>query len=166
MRYIIEDTSFLVSAINPADSFHDQALELMRMMIDHDITYIFPDVVMHETTFILMKGGMNDGFIREKINSLTMLPKVIIHHNDALTSVRYMSKQYNFLVNHNRNGVSKVTKTNDYIISCNALDYNAIVITGDKQIVSCLHSNDVGCLDYTSPRASADLFSMIGSGHI
>jgi predicted nucleic acid-binding protein len=164
--FIIEDTSFLVSIIDPQDIFHKQALECLEILLKYKLTYVYPDIVLNEAAFIMMKSKLESRFIRKRITSLTLMPRVIIHNNDALTSIRYTSGRYNFLTKDNSTTAKHITKTNDYIISCNAIDYNAVVITGDKQIVNCLQNNGIACLDYTSPRASVDLSNMIGNSHI
>src|SRR3989344_2386254 len=137
-RYIVEDSSYLLSVFNPDDRFHNEALETLGIITRFpNITLVFPEIVIHETSFSLMKLCLPPELIRGKINDLSMLPKVIIFDMNPFTSLRYISRYYNKLTlsQSQRN----ITKTNDYLIGCAAIDFNASVISSDLQMIDTLN---------------------------
>lgn len=79
-KYVIEDASFIVSVLNPLDRFHKDAIETLKIIgkATYSVTYVLPEIALCETIFTLMKNGVHPEKIRNGINKLTMLPKVII----------------------------------------------------------------------------------------
>ena len=147
-RYIVEDSSFLLSVLNPDDRFHDESLQTLEILTKFsNITLVFPEIVIHETSFSLMKLGLPPELIRGKINDLSMLPKVIIFDMNPFTSLRYISRYYNELtLGQNRRNI---TKTNDYLIGCAAIDFHAAVISSDTQMIEALNSFQIECFDFS-----------------
>lgn len=147
-RYIVEDSSFLLSVLYSSDRFHDEGLEALGILsLFPDITLVFPEIVIHETSFMLMKLGIDPQLIREKVNDLSMLPKVIIFDMNPFTSLRYISRYYNELtLGQNRRCI---TKTNDYLIGCAAIDFHAAVISSDAQMIDTLNSFQIECFDFS-----------------
>lgn len=146
--HVIEDTNFLVSVIDHGDKFRLQAELFLKLMLKHDIVYVFPEIVIKEACVVLMKAGYSNRYVRSRINNLSMIPKVIIQDNDILTTLRYTSKKYNQLFRRKTYGIRKITSTNDYIIACNAIDYNAIFIGGDSQVLSSLSAHGINCFNF------------------
>ena len=62
-----------------------------------------------------------------------MLPRVIIHNTGTMTTLRYCSRYYNDLTKNSKG--REITKTHDYLIACSAVDYNGILLGGDKQML-------------------------------
>jgi predicted nucleic acid-binding protein len=119
---VIEDTNFLVSALKTTDSFHKDAVETLKILTPSDIQYVYPQVVINETVFVLLRNGYPSDRIRERINNLSMLPKVIIQDTGILTLLRYASRYYNSIPISNDRGIESINGANDFIIACTALD--------------------------------------------
>lgn len=139
---VIEDANFLVSVLNTNDIFHQEAVDCKQNLLKCNLVFIYPDIVLKETIFTLLKAGFSIDLVRARINRLSMIPKVILQMNDILSILRFMSDNYNFLTK-SLNGHKTITKTNDYIIACNALDYNAKVISGDTQLLGSLNDHRI-----------------------
>ena len=147
-RYIVEDSSFLLSVLNPNDSLHNEAIETLEILSKFsNITLVFPEIVIHETSFTLMRLGVSPELIREKINELSMLRKVIIFDMNPFTSLRYISRYYNELTLAQRK--RNITKTNDYLIGCSAIDFHAAVISSDSQMIEALNSFQIECFNFS-----------------
>lgn len=148
MDYLIEDSSFLLSFLNPKDPFHNEALETYKILNNlNTVTLVFPEIVLSETSFTLMRIGTDPEKIRNIINKISMLPKVIIFNCDPLTSLRYVSRYYNKLT-LSKNSRS-ITKTNDYLIACATIDFDAKVISSDKQMLETLSLLCVKCFNFS-----------------
>lgn len=146
--YIIEDTSFIVSVINSLDELHTEAFETLDILnsLDKPI-YVFPSIVIAETVVTLVKSGIHPDTVREKINYLSMLRRVIIQSTDPITVLRYCSRYYNHLIDSNP---SSIIRTNDYCIACAAIDYSAPVIASDKKMIRNLQRCHIPCYDFSS----------------
>ena len=148
MDYLVEDSSFLLSLLNPKDPFHSAAILTLQILRDiSSLTLVFPEIVIYETSFVLMRNGIAPEIIRTKINNLSMIPKVIIFNSDPLTALRYISRHYNQLTlsQNSRN----ITKTNDYLIACAAKDFDAIVLSSDNQMIETLNNLGVKCYNFS-----------------
>lgn len=142
-HYVVEDASFLISVLNPNDSLHPDAIKILKILnkSKNSITFVLPEIAVCETVFTLMKMGIDPGIIRQRINDLSMLPKVIIINNDIMTILRYASRFYNSLTLLKQ--PASITKTHDYIIACTCKDFNGILLTGDDQIIRTFSSQGV-----------------------
>lgn len=67
---VIEDTNFLVSALKATDVFHSDAIKTLRFLTPFEIQYVYPQVVVNETIFVLLRSGYSSNRIRERINNL------------------------------------------------------------------------------------------------
>ena len=150
MSVYLTDANFLVALINPSDKFHLSATNLYNELVNHNPNIVIPDIVLKETMFALTKAGLNIQDVLSKVTRFTMRPSVIIAGVDSLSMLRFCSESYNHLVLADRNKSPIITKTNDYLIACTALDHNATVISNDNQMVKCLTANGVSCLNFVA----------------
>jgi len=147
--FIIEDTNFLVSVLKSSDKYHNEAVETLELLMAEDITYVYPQIVLNETIFVLLRNGYSSEIIRKRINKLSMIPKVIIQNTDVLTTLRYNSRYYNSVpVSSNTEDIS-INGANDFIVACLALDYSALLISNDQRLLKSMSRANAICLDFT-----------------
>jgi predicted nucleic acid-binding protein len=146
---VIEDTNFLVSALKSTDIFHNDAIKALKILSPFDVQYVYPQVVINETIFVLLRSGYNSDRIRERINNLSMLPKVIIQDTGILTLLRYASRYYQSIPISSDVSMNCVNSANDFIIACTAMDYNAIVISNDQRLITAMRDANISCYDFT-----------------
>ncbi len=155
-NYIIFDSSYLVSLLDSYSPPHKQALVTFTILLERSDTlvYLLPDIVINESIVTLVKNGYATEKIKERMLYLTMRPKTIINSSDIISSFRRLDSNYTRLLKEpilpskNRIVPKKITKTNDYIIACTALDYDAVVIGSDKQMLECLKLNDIRVFNF------------------
>lgn len=146
MRNILLDASFLVALIDTNQLTHDKALEALWSFSEAPFCIILPQIVIYETTFNLIRLGQRLDNIQERILKISRVRHSRIIPTDSINMFRFCSSYYHELVlgkNH------KITKTNDYIIACIAKDFDALVVTGDRQMQKCLEANGITCKDFT-----------------
>jgi hypothetical protein len=78
-----------------------------------------------------------------------MLPKVIIQDTGILTLLRYASRYYDSIPISSNRGSECINGTNDFIIACLALDYNATVISNDDRLIKAAKDANIVCYNFT-----------------
>jgi predicted nucleic acid-binding protein len=146
---LVEDSSFLISVLLLNDPNHSDAVETLGIISNKEhITTVFPEIVLCETAFTLMKLGVSPDSIRKKINDLTMFPKVILLNNNPLSALRYISRHYNALTQSQNSRT--ITKTQDYLIACACKDVNGILISSDTQMIGAVSTiQSCQCINFT-----------------
>lgn len=156
-KFVIEDASFIVSVLNPLDTFHKDAIETLRIIdkASFETTYVLPEIALCETVFTLMKNGVNPEKIRNGINKLTMLPRVIIASAGIMTVLRYASRFLNILsLEQNQ---MNITKTQDYLIACSSVDYGGLLLTSDKKMEKTVICKNLPCYNFSKVSARKQL---------
>lgn len=147
--YVIEDANFLISVLKRTERFHSDAIDTLPILSNADVTYVYPQVVINETIFVLLRGGYRADTIRTRINKLSMIPRVIMQDTNPLTMLRYGSRYYNHISISDNVNQQSITGTNDFIIACCALDYNAVLISNDQRIIDVVKNAGIKCFDFT-----------------
>ena len=160
-HFLIEDSSFLISVLLDNDPLHAGATATLSSISGKDnITTVFPEIVLCETAFTLMKLGIDPDVIRAKINRLTMLPKVLILNNNPLSALRYISRHYNKLTLAAASRT--ITKTQDYLIACACKDLNGTLISADSQMLAAVGSiQSCNCIDFSKQTGRNQLTQLL-----
>ncbi len=61
MKYVVEDSSFVISLLDKTDKFHAHALRFFKLILSHGHTVrtIIPSTVFYETMFVLLRNGVS-----------------------------------------------------------------------------------------------------------
>lgn len=143
--FVIEDANFLISILKSTDIFHTQAVETLKILSGIEIEYVYPEVVLKETIFVLLRNGYNSNIIRTRINELSMIPKIIIQNTELLTMLRYGSRYYKTISISADIESTSINSTNDFIIACTAIDYNTTVISNDQRLLKVIERAGINC---------------------
>lgn len=104
MKYIIEDSSFVISLLDSNDILHKYALGSFRQIlsIKSGIRVVIPSTVFYETMFVLIKNGISYNSAKNKLNNLMMIDSVI---NLAITEtyILKLAKHTEKLINNKTN---------------------------------------------------------------
>jgi predicted nucleic acid-binding protein len=153
-NYIIFDSSFLVSLFDTFSPPHKRALTSFKILSERKdrLRYVLPDVVINESTVNLIKTGHDAEKVKERMFKLAMYPKTIINSSDVISAFRHIAPNYSNLLHRNSTSgrmlSKRITKTNDYVIACTALDHDAIVVGSDKQMLECLEMNGIRVFNF------------------
>lgn len=149
MMRVLQDSSFLVSFINSADVNHEAAVESVAIISKYKVELVFSHVVLNETLFTLVKSGLKADLVRASLNELVNIESAILTTADLFSTPEYFSYNYVSMLSgiDNQNGISK---TNDYIIVCQARANSAFIISSDKQMVTTLNTAGQAAFNFTS----------------
>lgn len=148
MKYIIEDSSFVISLLDTTDIHHQPALEVFRVIISHStkVRAIIPSTVFYETLFVLLKNGVSYRQAKTKLNNLMMIDEVI---NLAITETNILK-----LAKHTQQLI--INKANKTRVRSNDLLIASIACNQEN---SCLITSDLGMKDYDSVYENIFLFN-------
>ena len=137
MKYIVEDSSFIISLLDTTDVHHQSALEVFRIIISHSpkVRAIIPSTVFYETLFVLLKNGVSYQQAKTKLNNLMMIDEII---NLAITETNILK-----LAKHTQQLI--LNKTNKTRVRSNDLLIASIACNQEH---SCLITSDMGMKDY------------------
>lgn len=128
MKTLLIDSSLLISLFREEEIFHANSNALMALIIacKNNARILIPSVVFFETIFKLHQKGIPQEKTREILLDLTLKDQVFTVNMSELTSFRLFKK----FPKDKLGGF----KTSDFIILCNALAFDAYLLTYDKKL--------------------------------
>ena len=136
VKYIVEDSSFVISLLDKTDIFHNNAVSVFKSILRcRNIKTIIPSTVFYETLFVLLKNGIEYNVAKQKLNNLMMIDQVI-NLPITETGILKLAKLTEILIKDKENKTK--VRSNDLLIISIALN----------QENSCLVTNDIGFNDY------------------
>lgn len=150
MKYIIEDSSYLISLFAEEENFYPQAVSISRLISNtsEDVRVIIPSTVYYETMFVLLKKGIDYTKIKKSLNYL-MLDDKIINLPVTETSILKLAKHSQNLMSEKENKTK--IRSNDLLITSIACDYQN----------SCLITSDAGIKEYKPVYKNIFLFNTV-----
>lgn len=150
MKYIIEDSSFLISLFGEEDNFHSQAVALSGLISNtsENVRIVIPSTVYYETMFVLLKKGADYAEIKKSLNYL-MLDDKIINLPVTETSILKLARYSQKLLQEKENKTK--VRSNDLLITSIACDYQN----------SCLITSDAGIKEYQPVYKNIFLFNTL-----
>ncbi len=138
-KYIIEDSSFVVSLMSSADPLHSDAYTIFKYLLtkQDNIKTVIPTTAFYESLYVLIKSGINVRIAKTKLNYLMMIDDVI---NYCLTesAILKMAKDAETLI---RSVPQKTNiRSHDLMLLTIAMNYEN----------SCFLTSDRGMKDYQS----------------
>lgn len=130
MKYLVEDSSFFISLLDPTDPLHDDALTVFKYIYAAtDIRIVVPTMVFHETLFTLIKNGVSLRSIKPKLLNFLMIDEIICHSLNEVHLLKLLDK-FKTVVDNSSDGI---IRTYDSTIVTIAMEYsNSCLITSDK----------------------------------
>ncbi len=132
MKYVVEDSSFFISLLDPTDTLHSEAIDAFRIIIRHsvDTRVVVPTFAFHETLFTLVKNGVPIGSIKPKLIRFLMIDEIICHSLNEITILKLINK-FKYIID-NASGAG-IVKTYDASIVTVATEFeNSCLITSDR----------------------------------
>jgi len=137
VKYIVEDSSFVVALLDQTDSLHGFALDSFRLLLSqkNNVRVIIPSTVFYETLFVLLKNEVSYYSAKSKLVNLMMIDSVV---NLAITEtyILKLAKHTEILIKNKKNKTR--VRSNDLLITSIACDQES----------SCLLTSDVGMKEY------------------
>jgi len=132
---VVEDSNFIISVIDPDESFHFQAILLLNELITrkNNIKIIIPSIVFFESVIKLLQRGVS--------------PKKV---ENSLWDFLYRSEILNvtfpetaaFRIGKYLQGVNLEIKTSDLLVGHCGIEYEAQILTSDKTLWRALKKNN------------------------
>ncbi|MBU1200706.1 PIN domain-containing protein [Patescibacteria group bacterium] len=148
MKYVVEDSSFVISLLDKTDKLHTHALQFFKLILSHGHTVrtIIPSTVFYETMFVLLKNGVSYRQAKTKLANLMMIDQVI---NLAITEtmILKLAKHTEKLILNKQNKTR--VRSNDLLITSIACN----------QENSCLITSDIGIKEYSPVFPNIFLFN-------
>lgn len=166
---VLQDSSFLVATIDQNDDFHKDALYIFKKILENkrEIKVIIPSLVFYETIITLIKkGGVSRTVIEKKLWDFLyhdMVINISIIETGAFKACKRLIS----------NDLSRL-KTQDFIIINTGLDYDAQILTFDKQMrkrvgevyPKIYYCSDIGSMEDESHLFIKDLNVALGKDKI
>jgi len=134
IKYIVEDSSFVVSVMNHSDKLHELVLSLFRKIINVSyqtrVKVVISTTTFYESLFVLIKSGMDSRAAKLKLNNLMIIDSVI-NHVISETSILKMASSAQRLIESNPQKTS--LRSHDLMLLTVAMEYeNSCFLTGDR----------------------------------
>lgn len=125
---ILQDSSFLVATMSQSDDFHRDAVYVFQKIIENkkNVKVVVPSLVFYETIVTLHKKGMAKKAIEDKLWKF-LYSDLVINVSQLETNAFKMCKK---LTNENLSAL----RTHDFIINSIAIEYEAQILTFDRQV--------------------------------
>jgi predicted nucleic acid-binding protein len=127
---VIEDSSFIVAAMDQNDKFHSDAIFIFKKLLENKekIKIILPPIALYEIIVTLHRKGIDHKIIEKKIMNLLHIKEIII---TSITEASAFKHCKSFLGNKSQ---EEALRTIDFLIVSLAQDYEAQIITFDKKM--------------------------------
>lgn len=131
-KFIVEDSSFLVALMNSNDPLHSKTLPISKQILTNSdvIKVIIPTPVIFETLFALIRNGISQKIVEEKLWNLLMIDDVLNYPVIETSALRLAKKTAPLI---RKLPQDSILPANDLMILTVALEFkNCCVITFDK----------------------------------
>jgi len=162
---VVYDSSFLIATIDTGDEFHRDAIYIFQKILEEraKIKIIIPTLVFYETIVTLIK---KEAASREQIEKKLWN---LLYSNIVLNVALIETAAFKTCKRLAGWDLSKL-KTADFIISSVGLEYDAQILTFDKEIrknlgtyyPSVYYCSPIGNMQDESERFLQDLYKAIG----
>lgn len=162
---VLQDSSFLVATLDPTDDFHKDAVFIFRKIIKNrrKVKVIIPSLVFYETIVTLIKkGGLSKASLEKKLWNFL--------YSDLVLSISMLETSAFKVCKKLKYEELRQLSTQDFIIVNAGIDYQAQILTFDKQMrkrVGDVYSeiyycSNVGGMVDETEKFLSDLYTIIG----
>lgn len=135
-QFVLEDSSFVIAVMDKDDCFHRDAVYVFKELLkrQNDIKVLIPSVVFFESLVTLVKKGLPEQEVESKFWKFLHLENVInvsVIETMAFKLCRRLGKNSNY----------QQLKTSDFLIANTAIEYDAQILTFDKQMRNRIFPN-------------------------
>jgi len=126
---IIEDSSFVVAAMDKNDIFHRDAVFIFKKLLENrdKLKILIPPLGLYEIIVTLSRKGVEHNIIEQKILNLLHINEIIV---TSITETSAFKHCKNLL---NLSSQQRALRTADFLITSLAIDYEAQILTFDKK---------------------------------
>ena len=129
MKYLIEDSSFIVSLLNSDDPLHGDAYNIFVSILRTDkLTVIIPSIVLEEVLFVLLRNGISSTLVVNKLQRMLKIKRIEIYSieknlfNLVENFKKILALPYSFKANDSS------------IVSCAMKYQNSYLLTSDVKM--------------------------------
>jgi predicted nucleic acid-binding protein len=125
---VLQDSSFLIPVLDDNDVFHKDALRVSKELSKYkgDINFVIPSVVFFEVFATLIKKGIPRQIVEKSLWKF-------LHQDNILTVSVIETMAFRFGNRLQSKSLSGL-KTSDFVITSVGLDYEAQILTFDKNM--------------------------------
>lgn len=131
-KFIVEDSSFVVSLLNSNDSCHPIALKIFKIILSQTgkVKVVIPTPVIYETLFALIRNKIDRHIVEQKLWNMLMIEDILNYPLLETSALRLAKKTYSLI---NQLPPDSILPANDLMILTVALDFpDSCILTFDN----------------------------------
>lgn len=133
MKYsILLDSNFIIAYLDQNDKFHQDAIRVLKYIWNYTdkVKIIIPPLGLYEIIVSLKRCNIPEDIIKQRIMKLVSLEPVVITSISEMSAFKHCNS---LLISSSK---TNALRTNDFLITSLALDYEADILTFDVKMIN------------------------------